>query len=470
MSRNLFKKGLITAMEEGDIEGLGEAVRTDEVEVQAADDLAEVADQVEEVTEEQTAIESLAFAIEESIDNVEEAEEVVETVAEVAGTDPEGEAGGEAEGLTEGEAQLAEEAFRLAFKKLGGAPNMPSMESFRSSNSRVSATKFALEGFMDTVRSVWQRILEAIRNLWGKVKAFFKKITDANKSLEKSAKSMKERVKKVTKTPSKNDDGEEFENASLVEEFPVSSGKLNGGHVKTLIKDIVASSVSTISNMRAYEDALNNLPNTVAEDSTSKDIIGYTERIVSSAVTSITGVATTVKADDREVEVEGAIVYIGRRSPRATAKIQFEVTPKNATGNNIESIDKSIELSYEFGDAVGNFTSETKVERGTSSELTSICDEVSTMSKENAKLAVLVDRIEAKTAKALSAFSKDADSRVKGPDEKTVKDLRAAYSLFQSAVSRESAVIASFLSAVGSLNVKAGRQALRYVNASLSHW
>ena len=209
-----IRHGLVFAMEDDQLVSDGAPEDTGEIQAGAA----EVVQQAGEVEELQAAIE--------------DAEEGAETLGQIEGVLEESAESGE--GVDETAAEIAEVAVESIRARLGihGGNTFPAMESFGSSNSRLSATKIALEGVKETIIRIWEAIKQAVIRLWEKVKSFviglFKNNTQMSKHLEK----LMERTKKMPESakPEKS----ELDNKSLAKTFSVAK-KANLNTARTLI-------------------------------------------------------------------------------------------------------------------------------------------------------------------------------------------------------------------------------------------
>ncbi len=156
--------------------------RVEELEAQVAEG---------EVTEAEGEVEELVEAVEEAIDAVEEVEEIAE-VAEGSV-----EAG---DGLTEEAAEIAEVAVESICNRLGYKPAkriIPAMESFGATSSRLDATKYALEGFKETITKIWEGIKAFFAKIGDSLKALWSKLFDLATKTAARAESLAKNVKKA---------------------------------------------------------------------------------------------------------------------------------------------------------------------------------------------------------------------------------------------------------------------------------
>jgi hypothetical protein len=179
-------KGLVLAMEElenGGTDSETELVPASAAEVEAgAAEVSEQADSVEEVTQ----------ATDDAGEDVQALSDVKDVMEESVE---------KGEGLDETSAALAEVAVesicaRLGIKTYGRA--LPSVESFGSKSSRLTATKVAIESIGEKIKTIWTAILNALQVVWDKIKSFFLSFVKHRNSLKKHLEGLKERASKMT--------------------------------------------------------------------------------------------------------------------------------------------------------------------------------------------------------------------------------------------------------------------------------
>jgi len=453
MNRFSFGKGLVGALEDGDLEGdVATPVEQQETEVAAANAVTDVVEADAQVNEEAIGIESLSVAIEQAIDDVQEVESVVETVQDVAGEPAEGETpaegAAEPEGLTEGEAQLAEEAFHQAMRRLGGTlagkKHMPAMESFSSSNSRRAATRLAIEGVVDTIKGVWERIIQAIKTLWNKLVSFYKSFTDANLRLEKAAKAMKAKVAGIKTKEAKEGS---FEDASLANAFP--GGNIDG--VNAVLKNhldyiaAVESGVAAVSGMTG-------IVKSVMDDKEGKKTVAEAEKVMKEIVSYMLGGESAAVATGADgFEVESKKVLVGGKTIKVSGKFNFAEDASD------------VELAYSFHG--GDEKSENKtVTVASVSDLSAVCDQVAAFAKANGKFVTGLDKQDKEVRKLLSAI--DSLVAAFSKDGKPSK----AGTFARKLVATCSNKVGAFGASMGGLNTKAGKAALSFVSRCASKY
>lgn len=175
----MARKGLVFAMEE-EVIGTGEDV---------LESTAEVSEGSMELSDAANETEQLITAVEEAVEDV----STVERIQEVAEASVE-----EGEGLSEQAAEITEVAIESIHARLGISKRvMPSMESFGSTNSRIAATRIAIEGFKETVVRIWKAIIDGVKSIIQKIKDFFMKFFDNSAKVKKLAESLKAKVNEI---------------------------------------------------------------------------------------------------------------------------------------------------------------------------------------------------------------------------------------------------------------------------------
>lgn len=457
------QNGLLAALEDAD-----EIIEETIVEVpadEAPEALLEVAENAEEVQEGVAAIESLALAIEEATDEVEEVANVLDTVEEVAGGEEPAPVEGEnlpaepapvGDGLTEGEAVLAEEAFRQAFRRLNGAVNtprlMPSMENFKSTNSRRTATRIGLENVMDTIRSVWEKIVAAINTLWTKIQELWKKFTDANASLEKAAKALKDKVA-ATKGDAPTGEASEFESERLSGMFPTSDALKASdvlGYVSTHLS-LIGTVGAGVNKMKAlYDDVVTSLKS-------SSDAVNARNISAAAAIKEIVAMCDikgTLDLSVGEHSVSGTHVYVGGNV------IEFKYDIKSADKDEVSA---TFSLGFQEMD---KRPENTKVAVASLDDLKAVCDKVLVLAKENGELVKNMEAMKKSVDTMIASVSKWASASNKDGNSEQLAALRERGRVVTSAARSTG----TLMSSTTGQNIRAGRAAVAFVSACLGKY
>jgi uncharacterized phage infection (PIP) family protein YhgE len=177
-------KGLVFAMENDEVV---QAATGDQAIAQSTAEVEEAASQVAAEAQE------IAQLTEETDSAAADAGTLEKVQSAVAQTVQSG------QGMDETTAQVAQVVVESICARLGipgGHRLMPAVESFGSSNTRMAATKVALENaFTDTIKRIWEAIKKAIKTTWQKIKEFFLKFFDNTDKVRKHADALKAKAK-----------------------------------------------------------------------------------------------------------------------------------------------------------------------------------------------------------------------------------------------------------------------------------
>lgn len=264
-----------------------------------------------EVEQGSAELTSDAGEVEELVAATEEAEadlETVEQLQEVAEDSVE-----QGEGLSEQSAEIAEIAIESIHARLGISRRViPSLESFGSSNSRVAATRIAIEGFKDTVKRIWEAIKAAFARLMDKIKGFFMGLFKNTDSLSKHLENLKARVQQMDDGMKK--DKEELSNGNLARAFSVkkkadmSTVDVIFENSKNLLQGAGKLSETVYVGVSSIKDLL------AKEKSTIDDFklrISDLSANIKTSMKSVTTAATSIGAGGIERNKEEDIDYYG---------------------------------------------------------------------------------------------------------------------------------------------------------------
>lgn len=382
-----MRNGLVFAMEDDTVvENTGAPEAAAEVEAGAA----EVVQQTGEVEELQAAIEDA----EEGAETLEKIEGVLEESAESG------------EGVDETAAEIAEVAVESICARLGirSSKSFPAMESFGSQNSRLSATKIALENIGEHIKRIWEAIKAAVKRLIEKVKSFFVGLIKNTGLLIKHLEALQERAKSIPDgaTPVKN----VLENTSLAKAFSINK-KADLNTAKTILANSgklfeTAKKVSAASAdfsgaiLKASESASTEGAYESSRESLQKAIQAATEQLGS--VARAQGVGVTVK--------ETGITYYG---PFAGTRV---LALKNSTKKFGDEEVRDFSLSITTYDKI-EAESITALKRdeiyGLLKDGLSLMDQLKAFEKTQKEVQKTADNVEASSSKASAAIGKAAD-------------------------------------------------------------
>jgi division protein CdvB (Snf7/Vps24/ESCRT-III family) len=157
---------------------------------------------------------------------IEEGEETAAVVEEAAA--PLQEAVDSGEGIP----APAAEAIRICLKYLSGRTQVPmhmtavGVESFKVKQTRLNATKIAMEGMKEWAKKIWDAIVAAFDSAIEWVKGFFSKLFDAAVRMKKEAEALKQKSESLAgKTPKA---GAKLEKSSLTTKL-MFGGKIPDG-------------------------------------------------------------------------------------------------------------------------------------------------------------------------------------------------------------------------------------------------
>lgn len=236
---SLRKKGLVLAMEEMD-----EVVPGTEEEV--SDAVAEVVETADEVETASVEIEELDEGVESAQDDSETLEKIHEVMEESVE---------KGEGLDETSAEIAEIAIESICARLGiSKRTMPAMESFGSANSRVVATKIAMEGIQDRLKEVWKAIAGAFKSMWEMIKGFFAKYLVALEGTKDAIAKLDAAVKPFDDSKGS---AEEIANKGLASALAVD-GKADVSSALEIFNNHIGFNTAIIASSTTLKNVVNN--------------------------------------------------------------------------------------------------------------------------------------------------------------------------------------------------------------------
>ena len=300
-------------------------------EALTAEDMAEAGEGVEEVAVDSAEVDELATAIEDAevaADNLEETAEVLEAGVESG------------EGVSEETAQAAEIAVEAALNMLGtshrGSSLMPSLESWGSGQSRLQATKIALEGVTDKIKEIWKRIVEYVKMIAQKVLDFFVKFFDNTDRLKKNVAKARAKVNENSGTKKKENT---LKNSSVANYFNDGNGKASFDSALTILSHHNAATAATAEFVRVASEFVNSLKG--AQDDSESIMTSKVEK----AFGNLKGFSKYKEGDEAGVATDPLIG--GRRMfvSFGTAKepsLGFKVIePKKKAEKEIAALDKA---------------------------------------------------------------------------------------------------------------------------------
>lgn len=289
-----------------------------------------------------TAVEEEA-AIAEVVNNIEEGAEAAETFEGVAdqfqaSLDPETSGTGQEEGVSAETVAVAQESLSRLLRKIGVPKTsvFPSLESFskNSRSARVTATRYAIEGFVDTVKNIWKAIVDMFKNMWTKIKDFFASFFANAEKLEKRAIELKKTI--YERTNGKKSPSEKVKNKGIANKLQDGEGKCS--------PSIAIARLKALQKLGTLPSAIgSSIANLLSSD--SDNLISFMKKKASA--NNAGGQGATSTTVDADVAVKENLEKIEAAVGRVTGEIftQMDATPSDATAKKIKS-----ELEKEFKD------------------------------------------------------------------------------------------------------------------------
>ena len=404
---SIRSKGFVFAMEEGEVV---DPVVTDEVPAIQAEVEAGSAEVVEEAEE-----------IQEGIEAADEAGEDGETLGDIQEVMAESVEKGE--GLDETSAAIAEVAVEAICARLGisGKHLMPATESFGSSNSRLAATKIAMENVGETIKRILEGIKKFFAGLWEKIKAFYTNFFGNSEKVEKLAKEMQAKVEGLDKAAEAK--AGEFKSGAIAGALNDGS-KVDGGTAKAVVEaqaKLTADFDKVVGGFVSISEGVRKMAADIGKVGVGDIMSGF-------------------KAVEATGLVGGQTLTVGVKPDTATVSTSIEA--KSFDKDMVKTLDRA--EMVELCKAVGGLMAET----------TKIKKELPKIEKSNKDLSTAVD-----------AVIKFVDNKAE-----KVEASKAAIDAIRSVSTSSQSACSKFVTFVPVANLKAGKAALNYVSASLKQY
>ncbi|MGC3005354.1 hypothetical protein ACPF8X_44965, partial [Streptomyces sp. G35A] len=163
--------------------------------------------------------------------------------------------------MSEETAKAVEVAVEAALNMLGASHRqqslMPSLESWGSGQSRLTATKIALEGIGDKIKEIWKRIVEFVKSIAQKVVDFIAKFFDNTDRLKKNIGKMRAKVNEAG-TNSKIKENT-IKNGGVTKAFNNGEGKSDFTTATSILKNQADLAKGATGAMSALSGSLNAL-------------------------------------------------------------------------------------------------------------------------------------------------------------------------------------------------------------------
>ncbi len=409
---SLRTKGLILAMED-DSEITPVAGELEESVAEVAESVSDISDSLDDIEEMNDAIDSAETDV-ATLDKIQEAM---------------GESVEKGEGLDETAAEIAEIAIESICARLRIEKRvMPAMESFGSANSRIVATKIAMEGVKEIAERVWKAIKEAFQKVWDFIVEFYKKYaTGLGRAKEANAALTKE-VSSFGKTEVEKD---KIENSSLATAL-YAGGKSDAGSVKLILGNHVKLTEAANNGLNVLSDVSKMLY--AGPDKIDLDKLGKTaEDFMSSGI-------------DFQDSLIGQ-TSIAAQATKATEGVR---------GFLVRVVSESKSVSQESLPVLSK------------AEMTAIVGDVDDLLKATAKFVDNKNKLEA----TIKNFFKGIDLIIKSlsdlaKDGENNKDIEKTNSAVKESVANARSAISALSSFVPASNLRAANEAMKYVKVSM---
>ena len=424
-------RGLVFAMEEAEAEL---PVEGDAIEQQVAEASAEVEASTAETVEQVADVEEVTGAVDDAVADSDTLEGIQDVMAESV------ERG---EGLDETAAAVAEVAVEAICARLGIRTSgrvLPAMESFGSKNSRVAATKIAMEGIGDKISAIWEAIKKAFKNVWMKIKDFFAKFFSNTEAVKKLAASLKSKAEDLKGSTAKETTMKVGGLASMIG----FGTKADAASAKQILDNQISITNSFLASAGAIETVIKTANDALKA---GKDIGNKVQDLAKSGKDLSTSILKGGKSEDKDgstVTTLGPLVG-GSSIVVSTGKVN-SVDVTNGEQSKAESIPV---LSLD--------------------ECSKLCDEVTAamvVTEEFKKKQALLDKL---NAAALAAADSGLSFAKKLDGEDGAKVASAANEARKTLVSVNN-MTTRLITMIPSWNVKAGKATLNYVGKSLAQY
>lgn len=278
-----MSKGLVFAMENDEV---AQVVAGDAGVAQA---MVEAGDAAQAVA---TEAQEIAQAADDTVAAAADAETLEKVQEVVQGTVDSG------QGMDETTAQVAQVVVESICNRLGvvnSSKLMPATESFGSSNTRLAATKVALESaFMDTIKRIWEAIRKFVKSTWEKIKMFFARFFENTEKVAKAAEAMQVKAREISGKTAKET---KFENRGLYSLF----GFENKMAIKAISDNHLGLTKGTVEFLKKGKELVGTIVKSI--ESQSIDTEELTKKAVET-FKAVMGSAATLPVDNRKTSAD----------------------------------------------------------------------------------------------------------------------------------------------------------------------
>lgn len=442
---SLRTKGLVLAMEgDEEIEG-----NVDEL----ADSAAEIDTSATEVAEQDGDVAELNDAIGSAADDADTLEGIHDVMAESVE---------KGEGLDETAAEIAEVAIESICTRLGisNARVMPATESFGSTNSRVTATKIAMEGIQDQIRKIWEAIKAAAIRIWDKIKQFFIGMGKNTKALSDHLNNLKDRVTKLDAGAKAK--GADLDNPTLAKTFSVDK-KADLGTAEKVLENSIAvlknmdSIVNTVkADAEGVKKFLEGEPDLAAYQKAKESTAAEVDKAIKGAHLSVVFTQDGIKGKPKD-----KVSYFGPLAGTRTIALKYSEREIGAGS------DKETVISWGLGVTTLDRIEAKKIKALSANEMHSLLvqalklvDELEAFEKKQKKLQELNDAVKKVSDIGISSMKKDSED-----DAKKSRIVRS----ISSDINELNSVMSAFSIAIPAAAFAAAKGAGDYVSASIAN-
>lgn len=404
-----------------------------EEEAVLAADVAEVDEISDEIATDNDQIDDFSEELDETIEDVQELESTQADLEEALGDD-------DYEGMDQvAVEQLNRRLARVAAKRgfdISATRGVFSKESFTgTASNRRRATEYALEGLVDTIKQMWERIKAAVKAMWEGIKKFWKEHLSTMGRLIKALKKVKQRIKDAKGNP----DGTVSPKAagSLSKVFP---GKENLS-AKT-IADFTGRQVDFVSGVTMFVDNINASANKIATTIKSgNDVAGE--------IALVTSTLTKGKAKES----------FGSESAPLVGGVYGEITGDNTEGDSVK-----VELQWK---EVKVDAKDRKLTISGKNELGSMIDSNISLIEDTEKLGGRFQKLQVEFDKAQNAINSAVAGMSSSDDEDDLaKAVRVASRSYQDLMR----LVPKINSRAVKLNIRCAQGAVSYAKTCLSNY
>ncbi len=390
----------------------------EEVVVSVLPEVEEAATDVEEAA---TDIVDQTAAMEDAVDDAETLTDMAEVAADAVE---------EGTGIDENTAEVLDIATEAICAKLdlSGGRVVASLESFGSTNSKVAATRIAVESVSDRIKEIWTKVKEFFKNLWSKIVGLYEYITSSATRLQSAAKSLKEKAASIEGSPKQAKFKSESIAHGIGHDAAQVSKLIKDHHKLTMEIGPIFSKVEEVT--KAAEEVI-----TAAKEGKAApklEALTKSKEGLAAAATSIIG--------------QGVALYGGAKASVSNGEVAFS---RDGEGKGSEEV------------AVL-----------TKPQMEEICADVIELAKATdafKKVKNTVQKSVDNCVKAADAAIYSVDALSKTKDQKEAGALEAVAQA-KKAVSAVGGSIAKLTVALPSMNISAGKTALRYVEGSMREY